>query len=158
MFYRLDIVRYRLFISWTKYSKIRGVCSNLPDGRHILLWDFDNVKELDVVKELDKIQHRYRLSTIYIINTGLEKYWHAYCFTALPYPEMLRILADTKGVDRAYLSIGVLRGYYTLRYQNKKGRKFGKSILLHSRLTADVSPLDLPAVEYFYKEWGGEHK
>jgi len=150
MNYRLDFRGWRFYIALSHSQQVKGVNSKLPDGRHFLMWDFDNVEEKDVKDALLDIQRRFRLPKIYLINTGLEDYWHAYCFKALPYPDCLRILASTPHLDPVFFKIGVIRGYFTLRYSPKKGRDFEPAIILRSRYKEDVNPYELGS---FIKYW-----
>lgn len=150
MNWRLDIKGWRFYVALTHSVKVRGVNSKLPSGKHILMWDFDNIGEVNVKDALSDIQRRFRLPKIYLINTGLKDYWHAYCFKAMSYPDCLRVLATTKYLDQVYFKIGVIRGYFTLRYSPKKDRDFEPAIILPSRYKEDVNPYELCS---FIKYW-----
>lgn len=116
------------------------------------MWDFDNVKEEDVKNELRRIQMVFKLPRIWLISTGIEGYYHAYCFKAFDWPDTLKILASTCFLDKVYFKIGVIRDYFTLRYSYKKGRDFSKAAILKSRYKEDVNPFTLTnMVKYWTK-------
>lgn len=140
---RLDYKGWRFYIALTHSQQVRGVNSKLPDGRHFLMWDFDNVGEEDVYEALSYIQERYKLPRIFLVNTGLANYWHSYCFKAVSYPECLHILASTQYLDPVFFKIGVIRGYFTLRYTPKKGRDFKAAIILPSKYAENINPYEV---------------
>ncbi len=117
-----------------------------------MMWDFDNKGEDDVKNALVDVQKRFKLSRIYLLNTGLEGYYHAYCFKAHSWGDTLKILAETEGLDQVYFKIGVIRGYFTLRYTPKKKRGFQPAIILPSRYKEDVNPYEVTSfVTYWTK-------
>ena len=139
MNFRIDVRGWRFYIALSHSQKVSGVNSKLPNGKHFLMWDFDNVEEDNVKASLESVQRRYKLSRIYLINTGIAGYWHAYCFKACSYPDTLKILAETEYLDQVYFKIGVLRGYFTLRYSPKGDRGFKPAIILPSKYREDVN-------------------
>ncbi|GAI75027.1 unnamed protein product, partial [marine sediment metagenome] len=134
---------WRFYIAITHSGQVMGVNSKLPDGRHFLMWDFDDIGEEDVKRALVEVQRRFRLARILLLNTGLENYWHAYCFQAHSWPDTLRILASTDGLDKVFFKIGAIREYFTLRITPKKRRDFKTAIILPSRWKEDVDPYKL---------------
>lgn len=150
MHYRLKVKGWQFYVALTHSKQAEGVNSILPDGKHFLMWDFDNKEVSDVFYSLVDIQKRFKLPRIYLVNTGLEGYWHAYCFVALSYPDCLRVLSSTRYLDEVYFKIGVIRGYFTLRYSRKKGRDFSPAIILPSRYEETVNPYELTS---FIKYW-----
>ncbi len=147
---RVDFKGWRFYIALTHSAQVRGVNSKLPDGRHFLMWDFDDIGEEDVKRALVDVQRRFKLARILLLNTGLEGYWHAYCFKAHSWADTLRILASTEGLDRVFFKIGAIREYFTLRYTPKKRRDFKPAIVLPSRYKEDVNPYELTS---FVKYW-----
>ena len=143
MNFRLDFKGWRFYIALSHSVKVEGVNSKLPNGRHFLMWDFDNVGEDDVKSALLSVQKRFKLSKIYLVNTGLPNYWHSYCFKAVSYPKCLLILASTRYLDQVYFKIGCIRGYFTLRYSPKKSRDFTPAQILPSPVKEDVNPFEL---------------
>ncbi|GAI83068.1 unnamed protein product, partial [marine sediment metagenome] len=85
----------------------------------------------------------HHLPQIYILNSGRENCWHANCFKALPWEECRSIIAATKGVDKKYLAIAILRGFFTLRYSPVGKREFKPAIVLPSGVPEDVNPYEL---------------
>jgi hypothetical protein len=103
--------------------KVIGVNSTLPNGQHILMWDFDDIP-LDVVEvALALIQDIYNLPNIYILNTGKVEHFIAYSFEALDWKDSIEIVAATPHIDRNYFKYGVYRDHWTLRVSPKEGRK-----------------------------------
>jgi len=143
MKFQITFRNYRLFCSLAKYIHVSGVNSKLANGRHFLMWDFDNLGEEIIRNELLRIQKKFHLSQIYLINTGLTGYYHAYCFLDFDWANTLYILASTQGIDKMYFTIGVARGYFTLRYTPKKSRDFKPAIILSSKVKETVNPYTL---------------
>ncbi|GAH81032.1 unnamed protein product [marine sediment metagenome] len=152
MRWHIDLKGWRLYIGISHSVKVKGVNSNLPDGRHILMWDFDNVEGEDVINQLLYVQDRFKLSRIFLLNTGLDGHWHAYCFKAKSWANLLHILASTEGLDQTFFKIGIIRGFFTLRYSKKEGRGFIPAIILPSRVQEDIDPFeDLVGCEFWTK-------
>ncbi|GAJ03054.1 unnamed protein product, partial [marine sediment metagenome] len=108
--------------------------------------------EDDVKTALVDVQREFRLARIYLLNTGLEGYWHAYCFQAHSWADTLRILASTPGIDRVFFKIGAIREYFTLRFTPKKRRDFKPAVILPSKIPEDVDPYKLNSfVTYWTK-------
>jgi len=147
---RLDFRGWRFYIALTHSGQVVGVNSRLSSGKHFLMWDFDGVQEEDVKQALGQVQKRFRLSRVFLLNTGLADSWHAYCFKSFEFPDVLRILAWTQFLDKVFFKIGVIRGYWTLRYTAKRGRNFKPALILPSRVKEDVDPFQLHS---FTKYW-----
>jgi len=122
MFKQFKIGSYRMSLSLNKVCNVDGVCSNLADGNHILMWDFDNAQFQDVCLTLVTIQYKYRLPTIYVLESSPDNYI-AYCFTSLPFPKAVSIVADTRYADWTFVKLAILRGYFTLRISKKSGHE-----------------------------------
>lgn len=122
MIKRLTIGNRRLTFTFARIAKVIGVNSNLEDGRHILMWDFDDVKLEDVKEGLSRIQRRYFLSTIHILETKDNQNYIAYCFTACDWRRAVEIIASTPLTDWQFFRFGVYRGHFTLRVTPKGGR------------------------------------
>jgi len=149
---RVDFKGYRFYIALTHSGQVRGVNSKLADERHFLMWDFDDIGEDDVKEALLWVQRKYHLSRVYLLNTGLDNFWHAYCFTSVSWGDCLKILAETPHLDKVYFKIGCIRGYFTLRYTPKKAREFKPAIILPSKYAEDVDPYELNSfVTYWTK-------
>lgn len=137
---RLNLGGWSFYIGLSHSKRVEGVNSKLPDGKHFLMWDFDDVVEGDVRQTLRYVQKRFKLPKIYLVNTGLAHYWHAYCFKRHSFADTLHILASTPFLDRIYFLIGVSRGYFTLRYVPKGTRDFKPAVILTSKYPEDVDP------------------
>lgn len=120
---RLGLGPYRLYGALTRSRQILGVNSKLEDGSHVLMWDFDAVPgAFPVVRALRGVAMRHQTASIHILRSSTYGY-HAYCFQRHGWPKTLEILADTPYLDPVYFKIGVIRGYFTLRIQDKKQGK-----------------------------------
>lgn len=136
---RFSFRGYQLYIAFTRSRLVDGVNSLTSEGKHILMWDFDEIDSLDVVGALSRVQKRYRLANITVLKSSKRSY-HAYCFQSHTWPDTLRILADTNKLDQAFFKIGVLRGYYTLRYSDKVEGKLEYAFTLAGKGLEDISP------------------
>ena len=140
---RFNIGSYHFFISVYRTGKVTGVNSKLPSGRHFLMWDFDDTPMNVVKQSLSYVQKKWRLAPIYIVNTGLHDYYHAYCFSAKDWGTTLHILADTPELDQMFFRIGVIRGYFTLRFTPKHNRDFKPALILGSKVREDINPYEI---------------
>jgi len=123
MIIRLTLGSWRFTFSMAPITKVIGVDSLLPDGNHILMWDFDDTTLQKVIMALEDVQNVYHLPTIYILETKPNKNYIAYCFKKVPWRKAVEIIAFTKGVDWNFFKYGVYRGRFTLRVSPKCGRK-----------------------------------
>ncbi|GAI08017.1 unnamed protein product [marine sediment metagenome] len=114
MIKRFTVGDLRITLTVARITKIIGVNSELEDGSHILMWDFDDVPLDDVKLELKKVQIRYFLSDIYILETKFQTNYIAYCFTAQCWRRAVEIIAQTNLVDWNFFKYGVYRGHFTL--------------------------------------------
>lgn len=122
MIKRITIGGFRLTFSAAHITKVVGVNSQLDDGRHVLMWDFDNTTLDKVAEALKKVQTRYFLSDIHILETKENSNFAAYCFTAVSFRRALEILFATDGVCLSFLKFCVIREHLTLRVTPKGGR------------------------------------
>lgn len=123
MILKLTIAGWRFTWSMAPVTKVVGVNSNLPNGNHVLMWDFDESTLNYVTEALLHIQHIYALPNIYILETKAKENYIAYCFMQNSWRKTVEIIATTKGVDWNYFKYGVYRGKFTLRVSSKCGRK-----------------------------------
>lgn len=145
---------WKLYLSLTHSKRLLGVSSLLPSGDHILMWDFDDSWDSTLYSTLGAIQKRFALPRIDILATGKQGHYHAYCFYSTAWPDALRILASTKGLDQQFFRLGVLRGYWTLRIVEKNGFRFRRLPPLESTLgiKIDVSPWLIANFVYYQTE------
>ena len=140
---------YQLRVYFSRLEKREGVCSNVyrEDDKHILLWDFDDVRLSNIIKTLTAKQIQYKLPTIYIV-TSSPKRFHAYCFVSRTFREIIHILSGTPEIDTKYLRLGMVRGYYTLRISSRTTDDFILIKTLSSFVLDEVNPLDISINEY----------
>lgn len=138
MIIKITIGSWRFTWSMAPITTVTGVNSNLPDGNHILMWDYDMI-DIDIVAaELLEIQHRYKLPTIYILATSPKQGFHAYCFKRVDWKTCVEILAASKHIDWNYFKYGMYRGHFTLRVSPKCGRVIRKKVVLPSKVPNEL--------------------
>jgi len=120
---QLRIGSWKFTFTFAQVTEVVGVNSLLPDGKHILMWDFDEWTFPQVREELERVQRVYELPNIYIVYTGKPKGYHAYCFKKVDWRKALEIITFTRGVDMGFIKYAVIRGHFTLRVSPKCGRK-----------------------------------
>jgi len=130
MMLRFRIGRWRFSLNVVHVTDVAGVNSILPDGKHILMWDFDGVSLEQVVQALGAVQARYQLPRIYILYTGKKGHFMAYCFKRCEWQKAIEIIAATKYVDMTFFRFGVWRKKFTLRITPKDGRKIRLATIL----------------------------
>jgi len=143
MIKRITIGDIRLTFTIARVAKVIGVNSRLDDGRHILMWDFDNTTLEEVKNALRKVQSRYFLSDIFILETKKDTNFIAYCFTALDWRRAVEIIASTQGVDWNFIKYGVYRERFTLRVSPKDRRVPKKVATLEGYELPNCSVKDL---------------
>lgn len=82
--------------------EIKVLSTRCHDGLHVVFWDFDLGVLEPIIAELSYIQSRYGLSNIYLLRTA--RGYHAVCFAKLLWGSMMRIVAETRYVDRLFLA------------------------------------------------------
>ena len=154
MILRWTVKQIRLTLTLAKIRKVIGVNSELEDGRHILMWDFDEIHLADVCQELKRVQARFFLSDIHICRTKEPDNYIAYCFTACDWRRAVMIVASTDLVDWQFLRFGVYRGHFTLRVTPKGDREIKLATRLEGFELADCKPSDLKSwVRYETLSW-----
>lgn len=137
---RFERFGVRFHIGLTRTTTVTGVNSTLAGGGQFLMWDFDDVLRNDVELALLEVQGRFQLPAIRVLSTGIDGYYHAYCFKRCSPEEARAIIATTKHVDKVYLTLGIMRGYFTLRFSPKRKRNIVPAFTLESPLPEDVGP------------------
>jgi hypothetical protein len=123
MIFKVKIGHWRFTFTFAPVTNIIGVNSNLQDGNHILMWDFDDIDLNAIEDTLRTVQLLHNLPNIYILTTGKKNHYIAYCFKRCSWEGSITIVADTVGVDPNFFKYGVYRGHWTLRVSPKEGRK-----------------------------------
>lgn len=145
---------FSFHFSLTRMSRQLGINSKLKDGNHMLLWDFDDVDYKDVYTELKWLQRQYWLPTIYVVGTGVARYYHAYCFCRCSWERTRGIIGETKGVDKVFLAMGCLRGYFTLRISKKAGREFEPLDKIESGMPEECLPEEAATISRYWTKRG----
>lgn len=113
---------YFLRFTFYKLEGTEGLDSILPNGKHILMWDFDNCN-LDTVKaSLKSVQDKYNLPDIHIYADNKPNSFRASSPQQVEFNQLLHILLDTSNIDRHYIEWTLKKGYATMRIGKKKGR------------------------------------
>ena len=139
MILKTTILDYRLTLSFAKITRVVGVNSNLPDGKHILMWDFDDVELPDVANELRLVQSAYKLPRITLLWSGTPNHWLAYCFKSCSWLAASRIVNNTNHVDRNFYKYSVYREHFTLRVTPKHQREIKFWMILESPFPEDCN-------------------
>lgn len=143
---------FTFYIGVNRIEHVDGVNSKLGDGQHFLMWDFDEVWEPCIEAELLIAQQKHNLPPIYVFSSGAPGCYHAYCFASFPWEDACAIIAGTPYVDKKYVSIGILRGLFTLRYSEVRGKKPEPIMVLPSLIEADVDPMKLKSFVTYPKK------
>jgi len=159
MIFKLKLGKWKIVLTIAPVTQIVGVNSTLPDGKHILMWDFDDTEYKYVYASLFIVQSKYKLPNIYILNTGKPNNHIAYCFYRCDWREAIQIIASTKSVCLKFFKWSVYRGYFTLRVGPKYLRMPKLVGMLISETPPTASPLELHNfVKYLIFEEGYKNR
>lgn len=154
MILRKTLRNWRMTLTIARVAKVIGVNSELENGRHILMWDFDEVPLNEVFHDLRVVQTRYLLSDIHICRTKEPDNYIAYCFSSQDWKTAVEIVAQTHTVDWQFLRFGVYRGHFTLRVTPKNDREIKPAIRIEGYELPDCKPSDLKSwVRYETLSW-----
>jgi hypothetical protein len=143
MIWQLRIGNWKFTFTFAQVTDVIGVNSILPDGNHILMWDFDDADIEDITRELAKVQYENKLPRIYILTTGKPNHYIAYCFKKCSWRTAFAIISSTPGVDWNYIKYAAVRGHFTLRVSPKNGRKPQLARLITSFIPEDANITEL---------------
>jgi hypothetical protein len=143
MIIRIRLGHWRFTFTLYEVTDITGVNSLLPDGNHILMWDFDDIPLWQIKLTLALIQQDYILPQIRILNTGKKNHYIAYCFKRCSWWDTKRIIAATPFVCSDYYKWGIFRKRFTLRVTPKENRKPKLAATLYSNIPEDVNISEL---------------
>jgi hypothetical protein len=138
MMLRFRIGRWRFSLNIVHVTDVAGVNSTLPDGKHILMWDFDATSIFNVINALNEVQSKYHLPTIYILNSGKPDHYMAYCFKRVEWKKAVEIIAATRYVDETFIRFGAFRKRFTLRITPKDRRKIRLAHVLKGYMPEDA--------------------
>lgn len=131
-----------------------GVNSDLGDGLHMLMWDFDERPLQDVTAALWTMQEEFFLPSIYIVRSSAGECYHAYCFKRVRWNMAKQIAASTPWVDDKWLGIGILRGFFTLRFKDGHSSTIDHVATLVSTENEDVDPYAIVSFSDYYRTRG----
>jgi len=143
MIFKLRFGKWRLTITLSPVIDVYGVNSQLPDGTHILMWDWDNTTLEAVIAGLNMIQLMYELPNIYVLESLKNKNYMAYCFAKVTWQQAKEIIASTPFVCENFYKWGVFRRKFTLRISPKEGRKPELVAILTSPIPEACTPEDM---------------
>ena len=121
MILNMNIGTHVFSFSHTRMVDVVGVNSKLKDGKHFLMWDFDNVALTDVLETLRIQQMEFCLPDIHVLETGTPAHFHAYCLARVEFMSAAEILCGTMWIDPTFFRMGCCRGFWTLRLSSKNG-------------------------------------
>jgi hypothetical protein len=136
--FKFTLGRWRFTFSMAPITEVVGVNSILPDGNHILMWDFDDTNPEDVLAALFAVKIKYELPDIYVLETRKGKNYIAYCFKRTSWRRAVEIIASTPGVDWNFFKYGVYRGRFTLRVGDKGHGRPKLYTVIHGWTKSDV--------------------
>ena len=134
---------YRFNFNLFKVQDLKGVHSQVGENDHIPMWDFDDSTLEQVTRELKIIQSVFGLSKIYILNSGRNGHYIAYCLKRFTIRRVAQMIVATEGVCWFFLKFGLLREKFTLRISAKHGRTPKVVKILPSKVPENVTPDDL---------------
>ncbi len=146
---RIRIGRFQVSLMAGLVTKVQGINSNLKDGKHIIMWEFDETDKLAVLGSLQAAQAMYQLPDIYVAESHPGGGFHAYCFEAMSFIESLHIVSGTVLVDPNYITMCAMRQHWTLRLTDKGQGQPEYMETLESLFHATANTADLVGmVEY----------
>lgn len=116
---KITLGRLKISLAIGLVTKVQGVNSNLRNGQHMLMWEFDVTDFPKVRQWLWATQVFYGLPSIHIVRSHPGGGFHAYCWTSLNWIETINVVSGTYGVDPGYISMCAMRGHWTLRLTDK---------------------------------------
>lgn len=141
---RIGRMKFSLVIGLV--TRVQGVNSTLANGKHIIMWDFDEPNLSHIKLCLYHTQRTYHLPAIYIAQSHPGGGYHAYCMARLDWMKTIEIVAGTEGVDPNYVSMCAMRGHWTLRLTDK-----GEGLPQHVETLLSNWPDDVGPSEF--KSW-----
>jgi len=146
---RLRLGCLRFSFALVKAVRTGGVNSRLKDGKHILMFDFDDCDLWTVTQELKIIQSVYQLPDAFICSTGRRNSYVAFIWKKVTTREFVEIVSQCKHVDVNFLRIGFMRGYWTIRLLDKEDRKIKLIAVIPGFVESDVTPDDVEDFVYY---------
>lgn len=146
---KFRIGRYQISVMAGPVTDVTGINSNLKNGGHIIMWEFDETDWASVLPALTAIQGIFELPNIHIARSHPNGGFHAYCFKRMPFIESLHIVSGTMHVDPSYITLCAMRQHWTLRLTDKGQGQPEYYHTINSGYPADCDFFDLVGiVEY----------
>ena len=123
MIIKLRIGHIRITFTIAQIVDVLGVNSKLPDGNHILMWDFDKLPLKHVINSLIDISNQFQLPKIYILKSSEPNNYIASCFKRCEWAKARAIVGMTHNIDENFYKWAVFRRRFTLRVGAKLGTK-----------------------------------
>lgn len=140
---RLRLRDWRIVLSIGRVTRVQGVNSTLTDDNHMLMWEFDGT-DIEPIKEaLRRVQARYLLPNITIVQSHPDGGYHAYCWIRASFIQTVQIVSSTWGVDPGYITMCCARRHWTLRLTDKGQGEPSYSVNLPSLVPPESNTLDL---------------
>lgn len=138
-----------------KLTPVLGVNSTLQDGRHILMWEFDDAEYPEICNTLEAACEAYRLPSIYIVQSSDDSHYHAYCLAAINWEEAVMIVGNCPLIDWQWFKMSVARDHFTLRLTDKGRGKPRLVSVIDSTRPDEASIADLKGGP-LYEAWQRE--
>lgn len=123
MYLRFKLFKLRFVFYIRRVTTVNGVNSNLKDGNHIPMLDFDGATLKETRMEVYRLQKQYKLGKASICSTGRPKSYHVYFWNVCTWQQAVQIVASSRLGDLKHLQFSLRRGHFTLRISDKKSRK-----------------------------------
>lgn len=147
---------YQISIMAGAVTKVQGVNSNLVDGGHIIMWEFDETDKVSIYSSLFAAQAFHQLPQIHLARSHPGGGFHAYCFMRVSFVESLHIVSGTRGVDPAWIQLCSMRGHWTLRLTDKGQGQPEHETMIPGIGLPDCGPEDLEAVVTYWARRKGK--
>lgn len=123
MYLRFKLFGLRFVWYVRRVTTVNGVNSNLKNGLHIPMLDFDGCTLKECRMEVYRLQKQYKLGKASICSTGRPKSYHVYIWNSCTWQQAVQIVASSRLGDLKHLQFSLRRGHFTLRISDKKSRK-----------------------------------
>ena len=143
---KFRIGRFQVSLVVGLVTKVTGVNSNLKQGGHIIMWEFDETDKLAVLASLQAAQIFHSLPTIYVAESHPGGGFHAYCFVQMSFVHTLHVVSGTALVDPHYITMCAMRQHWTLRLTDKGQGQPEYTEALFSEVPELYGPNDLQSV------------
>lgn len=117
--FKFKIRNYQVSLIAGLVTPVWGINSELLDGYHMTMWEFDNPDYGPIRDALEEAMADHELPAIHVVRSHLNGGYHAYAYTRLTFIESLHIVSGTKHVDPGFITMCAQRRHWTLRLTDK---------------------------------------